>query len=178
MAWYDDIVSWAEPYIDTAAEYINYEDIVEIGTGQEYSAGRQLIDDASDAFGFIKQGAKAYGVLAGTIDPKTGRRVTGKQQVFQQTKFARQGARTLGQVKNAISGGGGTPQFNVSQGSTMATGAFNPQVQTAMAALLAGTNNVQMNNLLGSFAVSPNLGQGRKTSTGSTTLARKVKKTK
>ena len=177
MAWYDDVISWAEPYIDTAAEYINYEDIVEIGTGQEYSAGRQLIDDASDAFGFIKQGAKAYGMLSGTLDSK-GNRIKGKQQVFQQTKFARQGARSLGQVKSAISGGGGTPQFNVSQGSTMATGAFNPQVQTAMAALLAGTNNVQMNNLLGNFAVSPNLGQGRKTSTGATTLARKAKKTK
>ena len=60
----------------------------------------------------------------------------------------------------------------------MATGAFNPQVQTALTALLAGSNNQQMNNLLGSFNISPNLGQGRKTSTGSTTLARKAKKTK
>jgi len=171
MAWYDNLVDWG-------AEAIGYVDDFADFDATEYSAGKQLIDDASDVFGFIKQGAKAYGVLAGTIDPETGRRVTGKQQVFQQTKFARQGARSLGQVKSAISGGGGTPQFNVSQGSTMATGTFNPQVQTAMAALLAGTNNVQMNNLLGSFAVSPNLGQGRKTSTGSTTLARKAKKTK
>ena len=169
MAWYDDIVDWG-------AEAIGYVDEFE-EAGDYYTAGQQLVDDASDAFGFIKQGAKAYGMLSGTLDSK-GNRVKGKQQVFQQTKFARQGARSLGQVKSAISGGGGTPQFNVSQGSTMATGAFNPQVQTALTALLAGSNNPQMNNLLGSFNISPNLGQGRKTSTGSTTLARKVKKTK
>ena len=167
MAWYDTLVDWG-------AEVIGYEDIIELGTGDEYSAGRQFIDQASnfldnDTFGFIKQGVKAYGTMAATGEK-------GKPQTpFKQATFARQGARSLGQVKTAISGGGGTPQFNVSQGSTMATGAFNPQVQTALTALLAGSNNPQMNNLLGNFTISPNLGQGRKTSTGSTTLARKAK---
>jgi len=168
MAWYDNLVDWG-------AEAIGYVDDFADFDATEYSAGKQLIDDASDVFGFIKQGAKAYGVLAGTIDPETGRRVTGKQQVFQQTKFARQGARSLGQVKSAISGGGGTPQFNVSQGSTMAVGANNPNIQTALAALMNSSYNAQMNNAISQFAISPNLGQGRKTSTGSTTLARKAK---
>lgn len=170
MGWYDNLVDWG-------AEAIGYVDEFDIDGADLYTAGQQLSEDVSDTFGFIKQGAKAYGMLAGTLDSK-GNRVKGKQQVFQQSKFARQGARSLGQVKSAISGGGGTPQFNVSQGSTMATGSFNPQVQTALTALLAGSNNPQMNNLLGSFTISPNLGQGRKTSTGSTTLARKAKKTK
>ncbi len=169
MAWWDRIVDWGAEAIGYVDEYGEAGEIVE--------AGYQLSEDVSDTLGFIKQGAKAYGMLSGTIGAD-GKRITGKQQVFQQTKFAKQGARSLGQVKSAISGGGGTPQFNVSQGSTMATGAFNPQVQTALTALLAGSNNPQMNNLLGSFNVSPNLGQGRKTSTGATTLARKVKKTK
>ena len=150
MAWYDNLVDWG-------AEAIGYVDEFDIDGADLYTAGQQLSEDVSDTFGFIKQGAKAYGMLSGTIGAD-GKRITGKQQVFQQTQFARQGARSLGQVKRAISGGGGTPQFNVSQGSTMATGAFNPQIQTAMAALLAGTNNVQMNNLLGNFAISPNLG--------------------
>ena len=162
MAWYDDIVDWG-------AEAIGYVDDFADFDATEYSAGQQLIDDASDAFGFIKQGAKAYGVLAGTIDPKTGQRVTGKQQVFQQTKMP------TSRSYRQMGFGRTSPQFQVSQGSTMATGAFNPQVQTAMAALLAGSNNPQMNNLLGNFTISPNLGQGRKTSTGSTTLARKAK---
>ena len=164
MAWYDDIVSWAEPYIDTAAEFIGYEDVQDFGEG--YSAGKQLVDDASDAFGFIKQGVKAYGTMAGL---KTER---GKpQQVFKQAEMP--------QSRRSYTGMGfgrsGTPQFNVSQGSTMAAGTSNPQIQTAMAALLAGSNNPQMNNLLGNFTISPNIRQGRQPSTGSTTLARKAK---
>ena len=163
MAWYDDIVDWG-------AEAIGYVDEFDIDGADLYTAGQQLSEDVSDTFGFIKQGAKAYGVLAGTLDSK-GNRVKGKQDIFQQRQIyqAPKSYRGMGFGKTS------TPQFNVSQGSTMATGAFNPQVQTAMAALLAGSNNPQMNNLLGNFTISPNLGQGRKTSTGSTTLARKAK---
>jgi len=162
--WYDDIVSWAEPYIDSAAEFIGYEDID--GGMDVYSAGEQFTNDASDAFGFIQKGVKAYGTMAGL---KTQR---GKpQQVFKQAKMP--------QSRRSYTGMGfgrsGTPQFNVSQGSTMAAGAFNPQIQTAMTALLAGSNNPQMNNLLGNFTISPNIRQGRQPSTGSTTLARKAK---
>ena len=69
-----------------------------------------------------------------------------------------------------------SPQFNVSQGSTMAVGANNPNVQTALTNLLNSSYNSQMNNVVSQFAINPNLGQGRKTSTGSTTLARKAKK--
>ena len=167
MAWYDNLVDWGAEAVGYVDEFADFD-------ATEYSAGQQLIDDASDAFGFIKQGAKAYGMLSGTIGAD-GKRIKGKQQVFQQTKFARQGARSLGQVKSAISGGGGTPQFNVSQGSTMAVGANNPNIQTALAALMNSSYNAQMNNAISQFAISPNLGQGRKTSTGSTTLARKAK---
>ena len=163
MGWFDNLIDWG-------AEAVGYVDEYEDYTDQVLTAGQQLKDD----FGFIKQGAKAYGMLSGTIGAD-GKRIKGKQQVFQQTKFARQGARSLGQVKSAISGGGGTPQFNVSQGSTMAVGANNPNIQTALAALMNSSYNAQMNNAISQFAISPNLGQGRKTSTGSTTLARKAK---
>jgi len=166
MAWYDNLVDWGAEAIGYVDEYGEAGEIVE--------AGYQLSQDAdqffdSDAFGFIKKGVKAYGTMAGL---KTER---GKpQQVFKQAKMPQSRRSYTGMGFGKTS----TPQFNVSQGSTMATGAFNPQVQTALTALLAGSNNQQMNNLLGSFNISPNLGQGRKTSTGSTTLARKAKKTK
>jgi len=164
MAWWDRIVDWGAEVIG------GYEDIDDVDFG--FTAGEQFISDVKDftgmdSVGFIKQGVKAYGQLAG---------LKGKgevQKVFKPTNFKQ--ARSYGAM-----GFGKTtsPQFQVSQGSTMATGAFNPQVQTALTALLTGSNNPQMNNLLGSFNVSPNLGQGRKTSTGSTTLARKATKTK
>ena len=161
MAWYDNLVDWG-------AEAIGYVDEFE-EAGDYYTAGQQLVDDASDAFGFIKQGVKAYGTMAG-LKTQRGQ----PQQVFKQAKMP--------QSRRSYTGMGfgrsGTPQFNVSQGSTMATGAFNPQVQTALTALLSGSNNPQMNNLLGSFNISPNIRQGRQPSTGSTVLARKAKKTK
>ena len=120
MAWYDDVISWAEPYVDTAAEFIGYEDIQDFGEG--YSAGKQLIDDASDAFGFIKQGVKAYGTMA-----RTGKKGD-PQTPFKQAKLP------TSRSYQQMGFGRTSPQFNVSQGSTMATGAFNPQVQTPMAA--------------------------------------------
>ena len=163
MAWYDTLVDWGAEAIGYVDEYGEAGEIVE--------AGYQLSQDVSDTFGFIKQGAKAYGMASGLID-KEGKR-TG-QQMFQQRQIyqAPKSYRGMGFGKTS------TPQFNVSQGSTMATGAFNPQVQTALTALLAGSNNAQMNNLLGSFNISPNIRQGRQPSTGLTTLARKAKKTK
>jgi len=165
MAWYDSIVDWG-------AEAIGYvdEDFIDI-TGDVYeglSAGDQFIDDASDAYGFIKQGAKAYGMLSGTLDSK-GNRVIGKQQVFKQSKM------TQSRSYKGMGFGRTSPQFNVSQGSTMAVGANNPNVQTALTNLLNSSYNSQMNNVVSQFAINPNLGQGRKTSTGSTTLARKAK---
>jgi len=65
MAWYDNLVDWG-------AEAIGYVDEFE-EAGDYYTAGQQLVDDASDAFGFIKQGAKAYGMLSGTLDSKGDR---------------------------------------------------------------------------------------------------------
>tara|TARA_R110000772_G_scaffold156099_1_gene267160 strand:+ start:34 stop:528 length:495 start_codon:yes stop_codon:yes gene_type:complete len=160
MAWYDSIVDWGAEAIGYVDEYGEAGEIVE--------AGYQLSKDASDTFGFIKQGAKAYGMLSGTLDSK-GDRVRGKQQVFQQTKMAQS------RSYKGMGFGRTSPQFNVSQGSTMAVGANNPNVQTALTNLLNSSYNSQMNNVVSQFAINPNLGQGRKTSTGSTTLARKAK---
>ena len=167
MAWYDSVISWAEPYIDTAAEFINYEDIVEIGTGEEYSAGRQLIDDASDVFGFIKQGAKAYGTMSGL-----GQK--GKpNQVFKQATYANK--RQVRGIDKLTKGGS-----QVYQAGQIAKpiGADNPYVQSAMNSLMnVPSINSQMSNLMANFAVSSTIQQGRKTSTGKVTLAKKAKKT-
>ena len=161
MAWYDNLVDWG-------AEAIGYVDDFADFDATEYSAGQQLIDDASDTFGFIKQGAKAYGMLSGTIG-SDGKRKTGPQQVFKQSKMPQS------RSYRGMGFGRTSPQFNVSQGSTMSVGANNPNIQTALAALMNSSYNAQMNNAISQFAISPNLGQGRKTSTGSTTLARKAK---
>ena len=47
MAWYDEIVDWATPYIDQGAEYLGYVDDYADFDATEYSAGQQFIDDAS-----------------------------------------------------------------------------------------------------------------------------------
>ena len=169
-AWYDDIVAWAEPYLDTAAEYINYEDIVEIGTGEEYSAGRQLIDDASDAFGFIKQGAKAYGTM-------TGLGQKGKpNKVFKQATYANN--RKTRSVKELTRGGSQVYQASQTSGQTSGSiGQNNPYIQSAMAQLMANPSyNSQMNNLISNFAISPTIRQGRGVALGSSSLPAKTKK--
>jgi hypothetical protein len=83
MSWWDRIVDWG-------AEAIGYEDVADYSdfAGDVYSAGRQLVSDVddfleSDTFGFIKKGAKAYGMLAGLFDAD-GKR-TG-QQPFKQAR--------------------------------------------------------------------------------------------
>jgi hypothetical protein len=161
MSWWDRIVDWG-------AEAIGYvdEDFIDI-TGDVYeglSAGDQFIDDASDAFGFIKQGAKAYGMLSGTIGPD-GKRVA-VQQPFKQTQIYR-GARSYKQMGF----GAGTPQYQASQ-VNMAVGSNNPNIQTALAALMNASYNTQMNNVVSQFTVTPTIGQGRKTAVGTTALQR------
>ena len=158
MGWFDNLIDWG-------AEAVGYVDDFADFDATEYSAGQQLIDDASDAFGFIKQGVKAYGTMQGLIG-KDGKPPT--KQPFQQAKAPT--ARSY----RGMGFGRTSPQFQVSQGS-MAVGVNNPNIQTALAALMNSSYNAQMNNAISQFAISPNLGQGRKTSTGSTTLARKAK---
>jgi hypothetical protein len=83
MSWWDRIVDWGAEAIG------GYEDYEDIAGG--VSAGQQLISDVddfleSDTFGFIKKGAKAYGMLSGTIDAE-GNRIKGAQQPFKQTQI-------------------------------------------------------------------------------------------
>tara|TARA_R110002126_G_scaffold270690_1_gene414506 strand:- start:162 stop:665 length:504 start_codon:yes stop_codon:yes gene_type:complete len=167
MAWWDRIVDWGAEVIDPVAEYFNYVDDYADFDATEYSAGRQLIDDASDAFGFIKQGAKAYAQASGMTNAQGKRTV---QQGFQPTQV-----RQTRSYRGMGFGQSGNPQFQVSQ--NMAVGANNPNIQTALAALMNSSYNTQMNNVVSQFSVSPNIGQGRKTSTGKTTLARNTRVT-
>jgi hypothetical protein len=163
MGWFDNLIDWGAEVVG------GYEDIDDVDFG--FTAGEQFISDVKDftdmdSAGFIKQGVKAYGTMQGLIG-KDGKPPT--KQPFQQAKAP------TSRSYRGMGFGRTSPQFNVSQGSTMAVGANNPNIQTALAALMNSSYNAQMNNAISQFAISPNLGQGRKTSTGSTTLARKAK---
>lgn len=171
MAWYDQIVDWATPYIDQGAEYLNYvdEDFIDI-TGDVHkglSAGEQFINDASDAWGFVKQGAKAYTTVAGLGEK-------GKNRPFQPIAQERiRQSRTLGQMGLGSSRAG--TNFQASQTQMGGVGYNNANVQTAMTALLANSYNSQMNQMLSQFGVPANIQQGRRTTTGSQSLNRKSK---
>lgn len=158
MSWWDRIVDWGAEAIGYVDEYGEAGEIVE--------AGYQLSEDVSDAFGFIKKGAKAYGMLTGSIGPD-GKRVVGAQQPFKQTQIYK----APRSYKGMFPGSGGTPQYQASQ-VNMAVGANNPNIQTALAALMNASYNTQMNNVVSQFTVSPTIGQGRKTAVGATSLQR------
>lgn len=164
MGWFDRIVDWGAEALD----YVD-EEFIDV-TGDVYqglTAGEQLAGDVSDAFGFIKQGAKAYGMLSGTIGPD-GKRIVGAQQPFKQTQY--KGARSYKQMGFGAS----TPQYQASQ-VNMAVGANNPNIQTALAALMNASYNTQMNNVVSQFTVTPTIGQGRKTAVGTTSLSRSTR---
>lgn len=157
MGWFDRIVDWGAEAIGYVDEYEDYTDDV-------LTAGQQLSQDVSDVFGFIQKPLKAYGMLSGTIDPATGKRVA-VQQPFKQTQY--KGARSYKQMGFGAS----TPQYQASQ-VNMAVGVNNPNIQTALAALMNASYNTQMNNVVSQFTVTPTIGQGRKTAVGTTTLQR------
>ena len=159
MSWWDRIVDWG-------AEAIGY---VDDADAFGYTAGEALVSDVSDffdsdAFGYIKQGAKAYGKMAG-LQTERGK----SQQPFKPTQIYR-GARSYRQMGF----GATTPQYQASQ-VNMAVGANNPNIQTALAALMNASYNTQMNNVVSQFTVTPTIGQGRKTAVGTTTLQRSQK---
>jgi len=161
MSWWDRIVDWG-------AEAIGYvdEDFVDI-TGDVYqglTAGEQLAGDVSDVFGFIEKPLKAYGMLSGA------KREDGTRQPFKQTQIYK----APRSYKGMFPGSGGTPSYQASQ-VNMAVGANNPNIQTALAALMNASYNTQMNNVVSQFTVSPTIGQGRKTAVGTTTLQRSQK---
>ena len=170
MAWYDEIVDWATPYIDQGAEYLGYADEFVDEYGAEYSAGEQFIDDASDAWGFVKQGAKAYTTVAGLGE--SGKNQNRPFQPIAQERIKQ--SRTLGQMGLGSSRAGTNFQASQTQMGG-GVGYNNPNVQTAMTALLANSYNSQMNQMLSQFGVPANIQQGRRTTTGSQSLNRKSK---
>jgi len=177
MAWYSDIVAWADPYIDTAAEYIGYTDeIIDSGMGEvgTLTAGRQFIDDAEDVLGFIKKGANAYGKAAGlfTKDAK-GNKVRTDSPMFKQVKHR---SRSLGQM--GLGSSRGTGNYAATQTAPQGVGYNNPQIRTAMSSLMQNvSNNQQMSQLMAQFAVRPTVSQNRQFNTGSQKLNRSKKGT-
>lgn len=162
MSWWDRIVDWG-------AEAIGYTDIDDVDFA--LTAGEALTSDVnqfldSDTFGFIKKGAKAYGTASGLFNAKGER--TG-QQPFKQAR-----TRQSRSYRGMFPGSGGTPSYQASQ-VNMAVGANNPNIQTALAALMNASYNTQMSNVVSQFTVSPTIGQGRKTAVGTTSLSRSTR---
>lgn len=153
MGWFDRIVDWGAEAIGYVDEYEDYTDDV-------LTAGQQLAGDVKDVFGFIEKPLKAYGMMAG-LDQKRGQ----AQKPFKQAQY--KDARSYRQMGF----GRTTPQFQASQ-VNMAVGVNNPNIQTALAALMNASYNTQMNNVVSQFTVTPTIGQGRKTAVGTTTLQR------
>lgn len=154
MGWFDRIVDWGAEAIGYVDEYGEAGEIVE--------AGYQLSEDVKDVFGFIEKPLKAYGML-------TGAQGKGKTQTpFKQTRVPQ--PRSYKQMGFGAS----TPQYQASQ-VNMAVGANNPNIQTALAALMNASYNTQMNNVVSQFTVTPTIGQGRKTAVGTTSLSRSTR---
>lgn len=152
MGWFDRIVDWGAEAIGYVDEYEDYTDDV-------LTAGQQLSQDVSDVFGFIEKPLKAYGMMAGV--GKKGE----PQKPFKPTQM-----RQTRSYKGMFPGSS-SPQYQASQ-VNMAVGANNPNIQTALAALMNASYNTQMNNVVSQFTVTPTIGQGRKTAVGTTTLQR------
>tara|TARA_R100000008_G_scaffold71355_3_gene49141 strand:- start:2171 stop:2665 length:495 start_codon:yes stop_codon:yes gene_type:complete len=152
MNLWDTLISWVDPI----AEAIGYEDTVDIGAGLT-TAGDYL---TSDVLGFIKKGATAYSVLSGADSPK------GYKKMPTIEGASHKKIRPL----NQLTRGGTRTSFQTSQATGNPTYA-NPDVQSAFANLTATGKNVQMNNLLSQFAVSPNIrGGGQTVGIGSTNV--------
>jgi len=174
MSLFDTIGDWIDTGVDWVAETVGYDSIQEFG--EEVTAGQQLIGDVksftnSDTFGFIKKGAEAYSKSAGLLDSEGNR----KTNYFQPPASQRKSTRTVGQLagtSGAMSRAGVAPtRVNV--------GYNNPDVRTALTALINSSYNQQMNNMFSNYLVSPTTRTGQRTiGIGSTTVKGVTKKTK
>jgi len=177
-SWYDGVTSWLTDYVvDPVAEVFDYEDIADYSdyaTGT-YTAGQQLVQDVkdfadSDAFGFIQKGVKAYGTARGVI----GKDSKGNQVTRLASQAPKHRARTLGQMGLRSSGRYGS--YSATQTAPAGVGYNNPDIRTAMTTLMNNMSmNQQMQSLLSSYAVNPNISQGRQYSAGKTSLTRPKK---
>ena len=182
MDLFGTIGDWIDTGVDWVAEAVGYEDIYEdagltLDEAFKYTAGQHLISDVksftdSETYGFIKKGAEAYTKSAGLFDEKTGKP---KSNYFQPPASQRKATRTVGQLagtSGAMSRSGVAPtRVNI--------GYNNPDVRTALTALINSSYNQQMNNMFSNYLVSPTRGTGQKTiGIGSTTVKGVTKKTK
>jgi hypothetical protein len=175
-SWYSGVTTWLTDYVaDPVAEVVGYVDDYADFDATEYSAGQQLVSDItdfadSDAFGFIKKGVKAYGTARGII----GKDKEGNQVTRLASQAPKHRARTLGQMGLRSSGRSGN--YSATQTTSGGVGYNNPDIRTAMTTLMNNMSmNQQMQSLLSSYAVNPNINQGRQYSAGKTSLTRPKK---
>ena len=173
-SWYSGVTNWLTDYVaDPIAEVVGYVDDYADFDATEYSAGQQLVSDItdfadSDAFGFIQKGVKAYGTARGVLDKK------GNQVTRLASQAPKHRARTLGQMGLRSSGRYGS--YSATQTAPAGVGYNNPDIRTAMTTLMNNMSmNQQMQSLLSSYAVNPNINQGRQYSAGKTSLTRPKK---
>lgn len=173
-SWYSGVTNWLTDYVaDPIAEVVGYVDDYADFDATEYSAGQQLVSDItdfadSDAFGFIQKGVKAYGTARGVLDKK------GNQVTRLASQAPKHRARTIGQMGLRSSGRYGS--YSATQTAPAGVGYNNPDIRTAMTTLMNNMSmNQQMQSLLSSYAVNPNINQGRQYSAGKTSLTRPKK---
>lgn len=179
-SWYSGVTTWLTDYVaDPVAEVVGYTDEI-IDAYDEtgaigMTAGEKLVGDItdfadSDAFGFIKKGVKAYGTARGVI----GKDSKGNQVTRLASQAPKHRARTLGQMGLRSSGRYGS--YSATQTAPAGVGYNNPDIRTAMTTLMNNMSmNQQMQSLLSSYAVNPNISQGRQYSAGKTSLTRPKK---
>ena len=179
-SWYSGVTNWLTDYVaDPIAEVFNYTDEI-IDAYDEtgaigMTAGEKLVSDItdfadSDAFGFIQKGVKAYGTARGVL----GKDSKGSQVTRLASQAPKHRARTLGQMGLRSSGRYGS--YSATQTAPAGVGYNNPDIRTAMTTLMNNMSmNQQMQSLLSSYAVNPNINQGRQYSAGKTSLTRPKK---
>jgi len=145
---FDTIGGWIDTGVDYVADLVGYDDIVEIGTGEEYSAGDQLTDSV---LGFIQKGARAY---IGTQATK------GKVGYKGPTAYRRLNPRSPYRAGSSRAGG---KSYDPTSSGRIGYG--NPDVETALRNLITRTNNQQMGDMFVKYGIVPNIPTGRKTLT-------------
>jgi len=176
MDLFDTIGGWIDTGVDWVAEAIGYEDVVDtFDYGETYTAGQQLAYDVksftdSETFGFIKKGADYYAKSAGLLD-KDGKT---KTNYFQPPASKRRSqARPVGAL---TSGSASMTRAGVAP-TMINVGYTNPDVRTALTALLNNSYNQQMNSMFSNYIVRPTKTTGQKTvGIGSTSVKGVTKK--
>ena len=167
MSLFTTIGDWIDTGVDWVAEALDYKDIANVELVDTYTAGEQLVRDVKDAFGFIEKPLDAYAKISG-LDKKKD-----EGKYFVPPTQRRPKARSVGAL---TSGSAAMTRAGVAP-TMLNVGYTNPDVRTALTALLNNSYNQQMNNMFANYIVRPTKTTGQKTvGIGSTSVKGVTKK--